>query len=256
MIFDTHIHLNDEKLLNNLDEYISNANKIGINKFLCVGWDIESSKKAIEIANKYDCVYAAISIMPTEHEKFNENSIKELEELAQNKKVVCIGETGLDYYWENTDEIKEKQKEMFIKHIELANKLNLPISVHCRDAYNDCLNIIKNFHVKRKSIMHCYSGSYELANEFIDQNFGLAFGGTLTYKNNEKTKKVIQNIDIKNVFFETDAPYLPPVPHRGEMNIPCYIDDTVSFASKLLNIKKEELENIVYKNSLEIFNLE
>src|SRR5574344_1620739 len=167
MIFDTHIHLNDERLINNLDD------------FLCVGWDIESSKNAIELAHKFNGVYAAIALMPTEWKQYNKETINELRELAKDSKVVAIGEIGLDYYWEKNDEIKAIQKEMFIEQIKLANELNLPVSIHCRDAYQDCLDIVRSFHVKRKSVMHCYSGSLEMGREFIRNNFALAFGGTL-----------------------------------------------------------------------------
>lgn len=255
MIFDTHIHLNDEKLLNNIDEYIQNAHSVGVFKFLCVGWDIESSKKAIEIANKYEDVFAAVAIMPTEHCKYSENSINELRELAKNKKVVAIGEIGLDYYWENGPSIKLKQKEMFIKQIELANELNLPISVHCRDAIGDCLEIVKNFHVKQKSVMHCFSGSLESAREFIANNFVIAFGGTLTYNNSKNTKEIIKNIPLDCIVFETDAPYLPPQDFRGKTNLPEYIKKTVLFASNQINLDFNELEKITFETASNIFHV-
>jgi TatD DNase family protein len=256
MIFDTHIHLNDAKLINNLDEYIEAAHKLSINKFLCVGWDIESSKKAIEIAHKYPGVYAAVAVMPTEWKQYNQNTINELRDLAKDHSVVAIGEIGLDYYWEKTDEIKAIQKEMFVKEIELANELNLPISIHCRDAYQDCLNILKTFHVKRKSIMHCYSGSYEMSKEFIKENFVLAFGGTLTYKNSKNNQDVFDKTDIKNIVFETDAPYLSPQKYRGQVNKPEYIYQTVLFAANRKNIDIEALEKVTFETSEKIFSRE
>lgn len=253
MIFDTHIHLNDEKLFNNLDAYLSDAKKKGVNKFLCVGWDVESSRKAVEIANKYNGVYAAIAVMPTSHETYNENSIFELEEIAKNNKVVAIGEIGLDYYWEKTTEVKAKQKEMFIEQIRLANKLNLPISIHCRDAIQDCFDIIKMFPVKRKSVMHCYQGSLEMAREFIKNNFVIAFGGTVTFKNSKNAQNVFDNLDLENIVFETDAPYLSPTPHRGEINIPEYIYDTVKYCADRKGLDQSKLEEITYKTSCDIF---
>jgi TatD DNase family protein len=256
MIFDTHIHLNDEKLINNLDEYINNANKLGITNFLCVGWDVESSKKAIEIAHKYNGVYAAVAVMPTEWKQYNKDTIPELRELAKDSKVVAIGEIGLDYYWEKTDEIKAIQKEMFIAEIKLANELNLPVSIHCRDAYQDCLEILKSFHVKRKSVMHCYSGSLEMGREFIKNNFVLAFGGTLTYKNSLNTQKVFDNIEVNNIVFETDAPYLTPQKYRGQTNIPQYIYETVLYAANRKNMNIDDIENITYETSRKIFSRE
>lgn len=256
MIFDTHIHLNDCKLYGNIEKYISDAKKEGIIRFLCVGWDIDSSKLAIEISTKYKEVYAAIAIMPTEFRKFTDTSIDDLRELAKNKKVVAIGEIGLDYYWEKTEEVKVKQKEIFIKQIELANELNLPITIHCRDAFQDCLDIVKKFHVKRKSVMHCYAGSLEMAKEFIKANFVIAFGGTLTYKNSINVQKVYDNIDLKDIVFETDAPYLAPASHRGQINVPQYIKDTIIYASNRRKIGLEAFEKQVFENSLNIFHVE
>src|SRR5574344_723573 len=256
MIFDTHIHLNDEKLINKLDEYINNANKLGITNFLCVGWDVESSKKAIEIAHKYNSVYAAVAVMPTEWKQYNKDTIPELRELAKDSKVVAIGEIGLDYYWEKTDEMKAIQKEMLIAEITLANELNLPASIHCRDAYQDCLEILKSFHVKRKSVMHCYSGSLEMGRELIKNNFVLAFGGTLTYKNSLNTQKVFDNIDVNNIVFETDAPYLTPQKYRGQTNIPQYIYETVLYAANRKNMNIDDIENITYETSRKIFSRE
>ena len=257
MIFDTHIHLNDDKLYSNLDEYIKAAQEKGVQKFLCVGWDIPSSKKAIQIAHMYPgIVFAAVSIMPTEHRSYNDNSILELKELAKDPVVRAIGEIGLDYYWEKDDEIKEKQKKMFIEQIKLANELNLPISVHCRDAIQDTYDILNSFHVKRKSVLHCYSGSLEMARLFKDLNFAFGFGGTLTYKNNKNAVNTFDNIDLENIVFETDAPYLPPQEHRGKLNKPEYIYKVVLFASNRKNLDIKEMENITSKNAEEIFSRE
>lgn len=255
MIFDTHIHLNDEKLYSNLDEYIKSAQKKDVQKFLCVGWDLESSKKAIEIAHKYPgVVFAAVAIMPTEHASYNENSIDELRKLAIDPCVRAIGEIGLDYYWEKTPEVKEKQKKMFIEQIALANEFDLPISVHCREAVQDTYDILKNFHVKRKSILHCYSGSLEMAKLFKDINFVFGFGGTLTYKSNKNAVNTFDNIDLKDVVFETDAPYLSPQNYRGKLNKPEYIYDTVLFASSRKNLDISVVEKITTENAEEIFS--
>ena len=257
MIFDTHIHLNDEVLFKNLDNYLKDALNDGVSSFMCIGYDLESSKKACEIASKYDFVYASIGIIPTEHKSYNENSINELKELYEkySSKIKCIGEIGLDYYWENTEEIKSKQKEMFIKQIELANELNLPISIHARNALQDTYDILKEYKVKNTGIMHCYSGSKEMAKEFIKLGYKIAFGGVLTFKNSKEVKEVITSIDLKDIVFETDAPYLAPTPFRGKVNEPKYIVETVKYAANLLNIEQVKLEEITYKNSLEAFKL-
>ena len=168
MIFDTHIHLNDKKIYENLDFYIQDALNKGVKKFLCVGYDLESSKIAIEIANKYHEVYASIGIIPTEYKQYNDDSINNLRKLMdKSNKIVAIGEIGLDYYWEKEESVRTLQKKIFIEQIELANELNLPISIHCRDAYKDTLDILKEHTCIKKGIMHCFSGSLESAKEFI-----------------------------------------------------------------------------------------
>ena len=256
MIFDTHIHLNDKKIYENLDFYIQDALNKGVKKFLCVGYDLESSKIAIEIANKYHEVYASIGIIPTEYKQYNDDSINNLRKLIdKSNKIVAIGEIGLDYYWEKEESVRTLQKKIFIEQVELANELNLPISIHCRDAYKDTLDILKEHTCIKKGIMHCFSGSLESAKEFIKLGYLIAFGGVLTFKNSIKTKEVLQNIDLKDVVFETDAPYLAPTPFRGKINIPSYIVETVKYASSLLNCPKETLEDITYKNSLRILNI-
>lgn len=256
MIFDTHIHLNDEKILLNIDEYINNAMTKGVAKFLCVGFDLKSSELAVHLANKYKNVYAAVGIIPTEHLQYNENSLILLKKIAlSSNKVVAIGEIGLDYYWENEENIKSKQKKMFIDQINLANELELPISIHCRDAYQDTFNILKEHDAINKGIMHCYSGSLEMGKEFIKLGYYLAFGGTLTFKNNSKTRNVLENVPLNKVVFETDAPYLAPHPYRGRVNIPEYIVETINFAANVLNISKEKLETISFGNSLKVLKI-
>ena len=256
MVFDTHIHLNDKKIYENLDFYIQDALNKGVKKFLCVGYDLESSKLAIEIANKYHEVYASIGIIPTEYKQYNDDSINNLRKLMdKSNKIVAIGEIGLDYYWEKEESVRTLQKKIFIEQIELANELNLPISIHCRDAYKDTLDILKEHTCIKKGIMHCFSGSLESAKEFIKLGYLIAFGGVLTFKNSIKTKEVLQNIDLKDVVFETDAPYLAPTPFRGKINIPSYIVETVKYATSLLNCPKDTLEDITYKNSLRILNI-
>lgn len=256
MIFDTHIHLNDEKLLSNLDEYINEAKECGVEKFLCIGYDVESSKKAIEIANCYKDVYASVGIIPTEHKQFNEHSINLLEKLAKSSnKVIAIGEIGLDYYREKDLEIKEKQQNMFIEQIRLANRLNLPISIHSRDAMQDTFNILKENNCNKKGILHCYSGSLEMGREFIKLGYYLAFGGTLTFKNAIKNRETFLNIPLDKIVFETDAPYLAPTPYRGKINLPKYIKNTVQFAASLRNIDENYLEEVSYNNALNVFDL-
>ncbi len=262
MIFDTHIHFNDERVYQNFDKHFNEALESGVKRFLCIGYDVESSKLAIKLAEKYPEIYAAVGIIPTEHKQYelkseeNLGTIEEIRSLAKSsKKVIAIGEIGLDYYWEKAPEIKEKQKIMFKEQIELANELNLPISIHCRDAIQDCFNILKEHKVKKTGIMHCYSGSKEMAKEYEKLGYKIAFGGVLTFKNSKDTKETLLNIKKESIVFETDAPYLAPTPFRGKMNEPKYICETVKFAAEMLNISYQEMQDIALKNSLEILNI-
>ncbi|MBQ9265545.1 MAG: TatD family hydrolase [Bacilli bacterium] len=262
MIFDTHIHFNDERIYQDFDKYFSEAIKLGVNRFLCIGYDLESSKLAINLAEKHKEIYAAIGVIPTEHKQYvlkeegKTSTIDEIRSLAKtSKKVISIGEIGLDYYWENAPEIKEKQKIMFKEQIELANELNLPISIHCRNAIQDCYNVLKENKVKKTGIMHCYSGSKEMAKEFEKLGYKIAFGGVLTFKNSKDSKETLLNIKKESIVFETDAPYLAPTPYRGKMNEPKYICETIKYAAEMLNLTYEEMQNISFKNSLEILNI-
>ena len=261
MIFDTHIHLNDKTIYENLDSLLKSAEEKGVKRFLCVGRDVKSSKLAIKIANSYPNVFCAVGVIPTEHKQYHLKSesnatISELENLLKtSNKIKAIGEIGLDYYREKTDEIKAKQKEMFLEQIELANKYNLPISIHCRDAIQNTYDILKNMPVKMTGIMHCYSGSKEMAKEFVKLGYKIAFGGVLTFKNAKEIKEVIKDTSLSSIVFETDAPYLSPVPFRGKMNKPEYIYETVKYASESLNLKLEEMEKISFHNSCEILHV-
>ncbi len=259
MIFDTHIHLNSEPLINDLSINLKEAIDAGVNCFLCVGYDYASSLIAVEIANKYKNVYAAIGVIPTEYKSWNDNSYMWIEDLLRNdtkKRIKAIGEIGLDYYWEKETSIINKEKEMFIKQIEIANKFNLPVSIHCRDAFQDCYNILKEYPVNNKGILHCFSGSLEMAKEFIKLGYKIAFGGVLTFKNSKLSKEVLKGIKLEDIVLETDAPYLAPVPYRGKVNLPKYIKETAIYAAELLNMDLKQFEEIVYKNSLDILHVE
>lgn len=253
MYFDTHVHLNSEQY-EDVDEIVTNALDNGVNKMIVVGYDLNSSLKAIEIANKYEFIYAAVGMHPSEIKKMEKNDLNKIENLLTNKKVIAIGEIGLDYYWDKDN--KEEQKEIFIKQIEWSNKYNLPIIIHSREAAEDTYNVLKaNKKHYKKGIMHCYSYSLELAKEFIKLDFMLAFGGALTFLNSKQNKEVVKEIDSKYLLTETDAPYLTPHPFRGKRNEPKYIHLVVEEMSRLKNISEEEMSQIVYNNACDFFEV-
>lgn len=254
-MIDTHCHINDEAYLAHPDEYISEAQNAGVSIFLNVGFDLKSSRIAVEIAQNHENVYAAVGIHPSDVKKAGEHDFEEIEKLAKNKKVIAIGEIGLDYYWDKDPEVRNYQKETFIKQIEIANKLNLPISIHCRDVLEDCLNILKNHKVNRGGIMHCYAGSSEMATEFIKLGFLLGFGGTTTFKNAVRPKEVVASIPSTAYVLETDAPYLTPEPFRGHPNHSKYLYLVRNKIAELRNITPEQVDKETTENFKRVFKL-
>lgn len=253
-MIDSHCHLNDDLYLNKEDEYISDSKKCGVFKFLVIGSKIEDSKKAVEIASKYNEVFAAVGIHPSGVKDLKIDDLDIIKKLANSKKVIAIGEIGLDYYWEKDEAIKEKQKLFFISQIKLANELDLPISIHCRDALEDCLEILKKYPVNKKGIIHCFAGSYEQAKEFIKLGFLLGFGGTTTFKNAVKSKDVVSKIPEDSFVLETDAPYLTPVPFRGQPNHSKYLTYIRDEIASLRNVSKEAIDEITTKNFERVFD--
>ena len=254
MYFDTHVHLNSERY-DNVKEIIDRAVENGVKKMVVVGYDLETSVKAVEIASNFNFIYAAIGIHPSEVKKAKISDFEALEKLLSNSKVVAIGEIGLDYHWDKDN--KEYQKRFFVEQLKLAGKYNLPIIIHSRDAAEDTYEILKeNKKYYKKGIMHCYSYSLEMANKFIDLNFKIAFGGALTFLNAKENKNVVYNLDVKNLLIETDAPYLTPHPYRGKINEPKYIGLVVDEIAKIKRMDKEEVARITYNNACDLFGVE
>lgn len=251
MIFETHMHIFDNKYDDIREEIINESLSSGVTKMIAVGFDYASSLKAIELANKYPFIYASIGLHPSEVQKEIDVDLKWIYELSQNKKVIAIGEIGLDYYWDKT--YIDLQKEMFMKQIKIAQELNLPIIVHSRDAISDTYDIMKANHTK--GVLHCFSSSLEMAKEFVKLGYYLGIGGVVTFKNSKEIKKVVSEIDTKYLLTETDSPYLAPVPYRGTINKPSYIPLIIDEISKIKCINKEIIEDIMYKNACSLFSL-
>ncbi len=248
-MIDTHCHL-FKKYYNDLDQVIK---KMENNIMIVAGTDFETNKEVIQLCKKYENIYGVIGIHPTELEKHSDNDLKLIEKNLTNPKIVGIGEIGLDYYW--TKENKEKQKEIFINQIKLAEKYNKLIVVHTRDAINDTYEILKEYASKIRKVIHCYSSSYEMAEKFIKIGCFLGIGGPITFKNSKKLVEVIEKIDLKYLLLETDSPYLSPEPFRGKRNEPYNI---AYIAKKIAEIKKvsvEEVIKITTENSISQFDL-
>lgn len=255
MIFDTHCHLNDVKLFNDLDNVLERAKEVGVSHFLVVGWDKKSSELAISLAESYPFIFATVGYHPENIFDVSEEEFLSTMELAKHPKVVAIGEIGLDYHWSKEEVRRRIQKEFFIKQIEYANKLKKPISIHNRDAFEDCINILKEHKPMYGGVMHCYSGSVEAIKEVISLGLFISLGGPLTFTNAKTTKQVAINVPLEYLVVETDCPYLSPHPLRGTINEPANICWIIDEISRLRNMSKKHLMDTLFKNSCVLFHV-
>lgn len=218
-----------------------------------VGSNILTSKQSIKLAHNYDFIYASVGIHPHDAQK-EFDKVEEIERLALQEKVVAIGEIGLDYYY--NDPPKEFQKEVFIKQIRLAKKLNLPIIIHDRDAHGDILDILKQEWTKDlRGVFHSYSGSVEMAFQAIEMNFYISLGGPVTFKNAKKPKEVVKAVPIEKLLIETDSPYLTPEPYRGKRNTPVYVKFVAEKIAELREMSYEEVCRITAENAIKLFDI-
>lgn len=253
MIIETHAHLNDEAFKDDLDAVINKCKESNILTIIECAFSVESNYKVIDIANKYDLVYCAVGLHPENVNELTDTTFSEIEKLIANPKVKAIGECGLDYYW--TKETKDLQKEVFIKHMELAYKYDLPLIIHAREAIQDTYDLLKGFNKPLKGVMHGFTGSIEMAKEFIKIGFYIGVGGVVTFKNANNVKALVKELDLNKILLETDCPYLTPVPFRGKRNDPSYIPYIVDEISNLKEISQDIIECITTKNAKELFKI-
>lgn len=249
-IINTHSHVNMLRETN-IDEAIQNAidNKIVTIVPSSSVQDIFDTDKFIK---KYNDVYGYVGVFPEEVKDFSDKTLSDMEEIIKsNPKIIGIGEIGLDYYWDKS--FKELQKEVFIKQIEFANQMNLPLNIHSREAHLDTLEILKKYNKNSTAIMHCFSGSLEFARECIKEGIYIALGGVVTFKNAKKTKEVAKNIPLEYLLLETDDPYLAPVPFRGKENQPMYVKYVAEEIANLREITPEEVAKTSTENTKKIF---
>ncbi|WP_249029317.1 TatD family hydrolase [Tannockella kyphosi] len=237
MYFDTHVHLNSEQLYENHQAFIENAHNNQVEYMVVVGYDLASSKLAVELANQNPNIYCAIGFGPNDCLNTTQQDINELEQYMSDPNVVAVGEIGLDYYWDEVG--KEKQQEIFQLQIDLAKKYDKPIVIHCRDAFEDTYQMLeRNGH---RGILHCYSGSVEMAKRFISLGYMISLAGPVTFKNAKVPKDVAEQIDLNSLLIETDCPYLTPHPFRGKLNEPANV---VYIAQEIAKLKNMEIENV------------
>lgn len=251
-LFDSHAHYNDEKFDQDREEVISEIYNSGVTRIVCAGYNIESSKQAIKIAEKYDYIYCTVGISPNDMEDYSVDNLKILEELAKHKKVVAIGEIGLDYYWNK--ENKELQKEVFIKQIEIANKINKPIVIHTREAVQDTINVLKDNMVNKKGVFHCCPLNPELIKEGIKLGYYISFSGNVTFKN-AKSERAIKEVPLDKILIETDSPYLSPEPMRGKRNDSRNVRFVASKIADILELNVTDIAAKTYNNANTIFEI-
>lgn len=252
MFFESHAHYDDEAFDNDRVELIEKMHNNEIDYIVNIGADIKSSMSSIELSEKYDFIYASIGVHPHETENMKDEDIAILKKYINNEKVVAIGEIGLDYYYEYSD--REKQKYWFKKQLEIAKDNNKPVIIHSRDAAKECYEIIKNSGVS-KGVIHSYSGSAQMAKDYIDMGFFIGIGGIVTFKNAKKSVEVAESVPIEKILIETDSPYLSPVPVRGTRN---NSQNLIYIAEKIAQIKQITVENvaeITKKNALTLFDI-
>lgn len=254
MLFDTHVHLNDDQFKEDIEEVIKRAQEAGVSSMVVVGFDRATITRAMELIEDYAFIYAAIGWHPVDAIDMIDEDLAWIEELSSHPKVVAIGEMGLDYHWDKSP--RDIQKEVFRKQIRLAKKVKLPIVIHNREATADIVDILKEEHAEEVGgIMHCFSGSPEVAKECLNMNFYISLGGPVTFKNAKKPKEVAEEVPLDKLLIETDCPYLAPHPYRGKRNEPAYVKLVAEQIADLKGLTFEEVAAATTQNARKLFGI-
>jgi len=249
MFIDVHCHLDSESY-DNIDEVISSSLENNVGKLIFNGYNMKSNLEVLNLIKEYDCVYGAIGFHPNDLDDITDDDYLFLEDNIKNNKIVAIGEIGLDYHYEDTD--KENQKKHFIRQLELARKYDMPVIIHSRDSIQDTYDILKRYPVR--GVLHCYSGSVEMAREFVKLGMFLSVGGIITFKNAKNIIDVINNIDLAYILLETDSPYLTPEPYRKYKNEPKYIPVIANKIAEIKAISVNEVMDVTTSNARGLFD--
>ncbi len=257
MFFDSHTHYDDERFNEDRHELLTTMQQNKVDYIVNAAADIISSNEGIQLAEKYPFIYVGVGVHPHSVEELDETdqgkaTLAFLEELSKHPKVVAIGEIGLDYYYEHSP--REIQKKWFKRQMELAKKVDLPIIVHSREASQETLDMIRESGLN-KGVIHCFSGSAEMAQEYIRLGFYIGVGGTITFKNARKSVEVVEKIPLESIVIETDCPYLTPMPHRGKRNDSTYLSHIAEKIAHIKNITIEEVAEITSKNAKNLFRI-
>lgn len=252
MYFDSHAHYDDERFDEDREALIESLKEKGVEFVVNAAADMKSCHTSLELAEKYPFIYSSVGVHPHDVKDLTEADIEEMRKLAGHKKVVAIGEIGLDYYYDNSP--REEQRIWFKRQLQLAKELNLPVIIHSREASKETFDIIMESGIK-EGVIHCFSGSYELAKEYVKKGFYIGVGGSLTFKNAKKTVEVVEGIGLEHIVIETDCPYLTPVPHRGERNDSTYLKFVVEKIAEIKGISEAEVERVSSQNARKLFHI-
>lgn len=254
MLFDTHMHVNVEQFKDDKEEVIQRAFDAGVTYMVVVGFDRETIPHAIEIAERYETIYAAVGWHPVDAVDMTESDLAWIKELSKHPKVVAIGEMGLDYHWDKSP--KEVQDTVFRKQIRLAKEVDMPIVIHNREATEDIIKILQEEDAQQVGgIMHCYNDDVRFVQACLDMNFYISLGGTVTFKNAPLPKEVAEQVPIDRLLVETDSPFLAPHPNRGKRNEPAYVTLVAEKVASLRNMSFDELSKQTTKNAFRLFRL-
>lgn len=251
-LIDTHAHLDFEDYIEDREEVFARAKELGVEKIVNIGADLNGSRRAVELAEKYDNIYAAVGIHPHEADTVDQDSLAVLKELASFEKVKAIGECGLDFYYDNFP--REIQKKAFKKQLDLALEVELPVVIHSRSAGAETLAILdQTADFGEKLIFHCYAYGPDEIEELIKRNYYVAFGGLITFNNTQAIRDALEKVPLNKILLETDAPYLTPIPHRGKRNEPAYLEYIVKKAAEIKGISAEKMGEITTENAERVY---
>ena len=254
MIFDTHAHYDDDAFDEDRDVLLSGMKDAGVEYIVNIGASMASSKRSVALAEKYPFMYAAVGVHPDEVGELDEEKFATLKEWAKHEKVKAIGEIGLDYYWDK--EGHDLQKHWFLRQMELAHEMKLPMIVHSREAAKDTLDmVIAAKPLELSGVIHCYSGSVEMAREYVKLGYYLGIGGVVTFKNSKVLKRVVEEIPLSHLVLETDCPYLSPVPYRGKRNSSDRLTYVAAAIASLKGCDREDVERITWENAHRLYGL-
>lgn len=254
MIFETHAHYDDERFDEDRDILIEKLFRGNICNIINVGASIESTKTTIALAKKYENMYAAAGVHPSDIAGLNEETFAWLKKQTKDPKVIAVGEIGLDYYWDKEEDVQKAQRYWFAQQMELARESQLPVIIHSRDAAEDTMRVMKEVHADEiPGVIHCYSYSPEMAKEFIKMGYYIGVGGVVTFKNAKKLKETVMQIPLERILLETDSPYMAPEPHRGSRNDSGNLVYVVEKIAELKGITAKEVENVTFANARKLF---